>query len=647
MKTLLRFKLIYILFLSGQFCIASTKDSINSYLKNINDTSQISFILNHAKKIGKSNIDSALKLFTFAENASKSIGENEFILRSGFEHASFLYFQGRYSEALPKFIQAHEKSLSTQNQKYLYASKIYIGTIHMMLSNYNTATLYMIESLKYFENRNDYFSIAGIYLNLTYIQIEQEDIEKAREYAFMAYDYANKSTNKIYICKALTNIGEIYFLKGKYTTALSYYKKSLEIAETLTSSDIRPLIWLNMGAAYTKLNRMDSALYYTNKIVKKNVRDDMTPIVLPKAYLQFSDIYLLKNNSEKAFDYAKKAFIISDSVKKFELKSLCSDRLSELYARQLDFKKAYEYKLLATSINDSIFTAQKYRFQNEMEAIYENSKKQKEIDLLSKDYEISTIKNKKFKLIVWLAGFIVLLSSLITIMLIRLHKNRSFQEKLEVEQKLLRVQMNPHFIFNSIAAIQNYILCNNALEASAYLADFSNLMRAILTNSNENFITLNQEINTVQTYLKLQHLRIPDKFEYKIDIIEDISTDDFKVPPMLLQPFIENSIEHGILKKKDGFGIICIRYCFIDDFLCMECEDNGIGRDQALMLKSSHHNSMATAITERRIKLLSKYYKEKILFSVIDLVDNENNPSGTKVRFLLPTLYQPEFNKVK
>jgi hypothetical protein len=599
---------------------------------------QINLLLNQAKEMGKTNFDSAVKIFNIAEISAKSLGDDLYILKSANEHASFLFFKGYYPEALVKYKQVHEKSLQTQNQKYLYNSKVYIGTINMFLSNYNTATLYMIESMKYFEEKKDNTAIAGIYLNLTYIQIEQKDLLKAEEYAQLSYKYAETANNEIYKCKALLNIGEVYFLKKDFKTALSFYKKSLSIAEKITNIDIRPTLWLNMGGVYSELNILDSALYYSEKIIHEKVNNDMTPIILPKTYILLSDIHLLKNELSKAVHYAKEALILSDSLGIIQIKALASDRLSELYALIPDYKKAYEYKVFSTKINDSIFTSEKYRFQKELETVYESSKKQKELDLLYKDFEISTLKNKRFKIMVWMSVFIALLTAFITILLIRQHKNKALNEKMDIEQKLLRLQMNPHFIFNSVSAIQDFIICNNPLDASAYLADFSQLMRNILLNSSKNLITLQNEIATVNTYLKLQQLRIPDLLEYKIDLAENIEPEDIQVPPMLLQPFIENAVEHGILNNNNVIGIIHIRYYLSDNCLCMECEDNGVGRSYLTNKKTPGHISMATAITEQRINLLSKVYKNRISFTIIDLFDHNKLPIGTKVRFSLPEL---------
>jgi LytS/YehU family sensor histidine kinase len=199
--------------------------------------------------------------------------------------------------------------------------------------------------------------------------------------------------------------------------------------------------------------------------------------------------------------------------------------------------------------------------------------------------------------------------------------------------------MNPHFIFNALSAIQYYVTSNKPVEAGAYLSDFGKLMRHVIENSREEFITIEQEIEALKYYLEFQKLRFEHGFEYNLDLDENIEIEETLIPPMLTQPFIENSLEHAFKDRKNG-NKLAVRYQLINDNLLVEVEDNGIGREKALTEKKTSHKSFATDVTKKRLERLNRKNKNKMFFEIIDLKTNENRPQGTKVKFLLPLIYK-------
>jgi ligand-binding sensor domain-containing protein len=206
----------------------------------------------------------------------------------------------------------------------------------------------------------------------------------------------------------------------------------------------------------------------------------------------------------------------------------------------------------------------------------------------------------------------------------------------QLEQRLLISQMNPHFIFNSLSAIQSFMYSNNPEEAGNYLSSFSRLVRLILENSRSEFIPINQEIKTLELYLMLQKLRFPDKFEYKIEVSPQVEGIHLMVPPMLAQPFIENSIEHGIMHMNDK-GLIIVSIDIIDSIVSITIEDNGIGIEKSKEInkqKRLTHTSYATSITSERIKSISSSRKANLGISIIDL--NTEGKEGTRVVLRFP-----------
>jgi LytS/YehU family sensor histidine kinase len=197
--------------------------------------------------------------------------------------------------------------------------------------------------------------------------------------------------------------------------------------------------------------------------------------------------------------------------------------------------------------------------------------------------------------------------------------------------------MNPHFIFNSLCAIQDYMFNNNAKEAGNFLSRFAALMRQILENSRTEYITIENEISMLNNYLEIQKLRFEKKFTYQIDIDKAIDKETIGIPPMLAQPFIENAIEHGLIPKKEA-GKILIRLHLQNGLINYEIEDNGVGRKKALNTKEDQkaaNKSLATTLTRERLAYLKKQTGKDSFFQIIDLMENDK-PAGTKVTFCIP-----------
>ena len=208
---------------------------------------------------------------------------------------------------------------------------------------------------------------------------------------------------------------------------------------------------------------------------------------------------------------------------------------------------------------------------------------------------------------------------------------------MQLEQKLLRTQMNPHFIFNSLASIESFIYENEPKEAGMYLSKFARLIRLILENSASEYITLEKEIETLNFYLSLEKLRLNDNLYYSIEIDSSVSLDQIYLPPMLTQPFIENAIEHGFRGMKEA-GKLNVSFKVSEGILEVQITDNGMGIAQSQQQKDLNktHKSMAIQITQERLKFLNKNKKRKLNFAVTELLNDKNENKGTKVLFEVP-----------
>lgn len=217
-------------------------------------------------------------------------------------------------------------------------------------------------------------------------------------------------------------------------------------------------------------------------------------------------------------------------------------------------------------------------------------------------------------------------------------KYLEFEKKLfELEQKALQLQMNPHFLFNSLNSIQSFIVNSDIDNAIHYLSKFSQLMRRTLSNSRESYVPLSDELQALQLYIDIEKLRFNDKFEYKIVIDPEIDDSFIEIPPMILQPYVENAIIHGLMHKTT-IGHLLIELKLVDENILVIIQDDGVGREKAAEIKREsgiERKSRGMLITSERLEILNQYTKDTYTVKVVDLTDDQGQPSGTSVEITI------------
>ncbi|ESU21080.1 hypothetical protein FEDK69T_26350 [Flavobacterium enshiense DK69] len=265
--------------------------------------------------------------------------------------------------------------------------------------------------------------------------------------------------------------------------------------------------------------------------------------------------------------------------------------------------------------------------------------------------EIEFIIKKPF----WLNPIVVILASALFIFLLfsyykkqiqKIEKRNQMQlDKINLEKNLnqsklkaVKSQMNPHFFYNALNTIQSYILSNDKKQAVNYLSKFSNLTRTILEMTEKEAITVSEEVKTLRLYLDIEKARFEDDFEYEITVKDNVDSENIKIPSMLLQPYVENAVKHGLLHK-EGKKLLQISFEKINDDLKISIDDNGIGRKKSAELnavKNKNHRSFATNAIQNRVDLLNQFTQKNITFSYIDKISADDQPEGTTVIFTIP-----------
>jgi|GEM_PF-1604677 len=209
----------------------------------------------------------------------------------------------------------------------------------------------------------------------------------------------------------------------------------------------------------------------------------------------------------------------------------------------------------------------------------------------------------------------------------------------EVELAALRAQMNPHFVFNCLNSINTFILLNDPKNASGYLQKFSKLIRRVLDASRSEYISLRDELDTLRYYIELEQMRYGGRFQYAIDVPETLDPDGFELPPMLVQPYVENAIWHGLMNREGDNGLLSLAVSERNQALVIKVEDNGIGRKKAAELKSRSavaHKSHGMQMTDERIKIINELYNIRATVTVEDLFDEQGEGRGTRVTLTIP-----------
>jgi LytS/YehU family sensor histidine kinase len=297
-------------------------------------------------------------------------------------------------------------------------------------------------------------------------------------------------------------------------------------------------------------------------------------------------------------------------------------------------------------LKDSLFNEDKSKQIGKLEAKYED---EKQLTLQRAESEktkaLSDAASKKQNVIIILIAAIAISITLIALLIFRLwrttrkEKVNIEKQKVAMELKALRAQMNPHFIFNAINSIQHFILNNDSKAAHLHLSRFSQLIRKVLENSRFESIPLAEEIRMLELYLELESLRFSSKFHYKISVDNSIDSENVLISPLIIQPFVENAIWHGLMHLKDKQGEVLIGFEKVNGNLKCTISDNGIGRERSMELKKgAMHESMGLSIAKERLQIVNMLNKAKTSINLIDKTNTDGSPSGTIVELFMPVI---------
>lgn len=510
-----------------------------------------------------------------------------------------------------------------------------LGNVYKEMALISQAIDAYFEALRLWEMKCDTAGMSLAYGSIGLAYFYQKDYSKALEYSLKHLSLSEKRGDLWEMAKMCNNIAQIFNSRSVFDSALIYNRMSLNLHRTINLESGEADACINIASTLLHLGHRDSALWYSEKAIEIAVENEIT--VPPSYYVTLGNVEQSRGNYSRAAENALRARTIARDR---EMPLVISDAtllLSEIYGRTGRDDLAYRFLREHMQLKDSISNDQFLQQVTRMEIQYDFDKKQEAAEhARMQERLISENKIKQQRMFLGGLALLLVIVAVFSLLYLRHARLRAKYSQIDLEQRLLRAQMNPHFISNSLCAIQDLIMAEKTQKANSFLTKIARLMRNILENSREEYIPLEKEIETLKYYMDVQQLRFETGFEYNIDVDKSIDTENVSVPPMLAQPCVENSIEHGLLPLKDH-GKIGVSYTLKEGLIMLEVTDNGIGRAKAAEIKPTiKKQSLSSRLTEKRLEHFRKTLKEKnISYEIIDLY-KEGTAAGTKVVMMLP-----------
>jgi len=551
----------------------------------------------------------------------------------------------QYRRALALHQRALEVAIESDNLEFRISSLNQLGVDYSRTSAIRTAMDYSQQALELAEavenpseglKRNINVSLNCI--GNLYQTLKQYDL---------AIDYFERSIvvdtelgNKLGLAINHQNIGECFEEQGKLDKALQKYEISLDYNNKIKNNRGRVICKNSIAQIHIKQNRAEKALALLEATLADAKKSGDGFLISP-VYINLGWAQLRAKHYEAAEKNMLMGLKLADSLDLKESAAHASYLVSDLFESRDDFKNALLYRKKAEKFERQVLDESTVRYVNDVIFRYDTEKKTNEIAVLAKENELILMEHKKTKTVLLISGIALALLAGIFYILYRQYQLNNEKRVLTLEQSMLRSQMNPHFLFNSLNSIKLYIINNEQKNAVYYLNKFSKLVRKILEASSLKEIPLAEELETVELYMNIENIRFSNEINFNTNVQDDVDPHVIKIPSLILQPFLENAIWHG-LSSKEGVKKISLDISRGEnDYIHIAITDNGIGRAAAEKIKQGKvlkRKSVGIDITKERLANFSRDYQNSFNVEMVDLYDDDDNALGTRVILDIPTV---------
>ncbi|WP_066223411.1 tetratricopeptide repeat-containing sensor histidine kinase [Formosa haliotis] len=503
-----------------------------------------------------------------------------------------------HKEAYDLATKAYKTNPDPELEHSIAVSRNSMGNIYLALKQNDLALKQFERSIIIEKKENNILGLAINHQNIGYAHEAKGDLDKALENYQTSLGYNEEMDSDIGRVICYNSIAQVYIKQERFNEALAILHKSLDKAMDLGDQYYLAQTYINLGWTNEKLNQDAEA--------EKNL----------KTGLQISKAYELKTFTAEGLNH-----------------------LSDLQTKQEKYKEALNSFKESKTIEESITNDRNLNYVNDLIIEYEHETKNNQIQKLADENEAVKHKLERNKKLFWYTAILISLFTTMIVIIIRHRQVKQEKQIITLEQDMLRNQMNPHFIFNSLNSIKLYIINNDKEKAVYYLNKFSKLIRKILIASTEKEMTLEEELDTMQLYINIENIRFQNEIQFNVQVDEGINTANLKVPSLILQPFLENALWHGLSSKKHDKRINLHVYKDTPNYITISIEDNGIGRvesEKINSLKVLKRKSVGIAITKARLANFSKRFPNDYKFNIEDLYNDKNRPKGTRIILQIP-----------
>jgi len=554
---------------------------------------RIGEIMTHAHDLRRAeDAEGALALARQAVEMARASGLRDAEAEGHDMVGALLYILGRLHEAEAEVATALDLFTSENDTESIISVRRTLGIINHDLANHDRALEHHLAALRLSETLGDKGWIARIYNNIGVVYHAMLRYDEALGY----YELARGALAEVDIPgelgRVLGNIGTIHSRLGHYELALESHRSALEIKEALGDGRGLAITLGSIGNLHAIQGEFDQALeFYRRSLAMRDIRSDRRGVAI--IHRNIASILNQFTRYDEALDHCQQAIELARDLDARDLLWQFHQEMSAIHENRGDYKSALEHHRAYTEYLNRTLDTERQRTIAELQTKY--------------DLEKATSEREQFR-----------------------------RRMLEWEHKAFRAQVNPHFLFNALNSIQYFLVEHDTESAARYLSRFARLMRLALDNSRSTLIPLQSELECLELYLALESLRFGDRLAYDISVDEQTDPGELNVPPMILQPYVENAIWHGILPlSRPGHVRIRVR-CDASDRLLCSIEDDGVGRGAGHDSGSERRHSSGMTMIEERLVLLEQTTGLPCHVRVIDLVDAEGRPLGTRVELDLP-----------
>jgi tetratricopeptide (TPR) repeat protein len=576
---------------------------------------------------GDSAVKEALRLATIIKDYTTMAKSLNFL-------AINLGAAGKKDEAIELSFKAFEYYILAGDSSRAANVKINIGMDYNNQGKYEEALKIELEALDLRLQCGDstnlaayYQRIGEVYKGLGIHEKWKSSLETARHLSKVP-KYANFKTQ----IGILNDYGGILEAEKKYSEAVAIYLDMYKRSSQEKYLNGMATALTNLSPAYRNSGQNLKALECASEAltIQSERGNDYGRLT---AFNQLGEAYLTLGQSSLAKENFNQGLQLSIQMEHINDQKESLNGLYRVAREEANWKEALHYHEKWSQLEDSLQNIDLQEKLTNLETKYQTGKKEQQIALLNIDNQLKKEELKYRKVQILSISLFGLLTLVLLYFLMRQRQLSTQNREIRLSQQLLRTQMNPHFIFNAIGSIQSYMYRNDGKNAAFFLSRFSGLMRAVLEQSNKELVSIREERETLENYLILERMRAGEEMEFEIKVDPELEEEELLMPPMLIQPFVENAIKHAF-KNSEPVNRVTIDFLKLEETIRIEVRDNGTGYEPAT--QNSGHNSMAISIFRERMKFYEKKYRKNAGFKIVNL--KAEGEQGTMVSFCVPLI---------